>query len=69
MDPQDHVWLHDADSQSLIVFDPDLKETTRFAGKAISLCNYHIIKTTRKMSYSMNHEARVYGIRVKAACS
>lgn len=38
MDPYDHCWLHDADSQSLIIFDSDLKETARFPGKAISLC-------------------------------
>lgn len=38
IDGKDQIWLHDADSKSLIVFDANLNEVVRFEGKSISLC-------------------------------
>ncbi len=39
IDESDNVWLHDADSKSLIVFDANLKEVKRFSGQLITLCS------------------------------
>lgn len=48
IDRSDHIWLHDADSKCLIIFDKDLMEVARFEGKSISLCSTTITKITRR---------------------
>ena len=57
IDSFDKIWLHDADTKCMIVFNSDLQEVKRFEGNSIVLCKDSIsLDYQEDMVFSANKD-------------